>query len=337
MISIIIPVYNAAGFIRKTLEGVKNQKVRRPEAQEVIVVDDGSTDNTLEIIEKYKKDMNLKIIRQKNKGPGAARNKGVKNSQGDIVVFIDSDCIPPKNWLRKLLAPLERGYAGAVGSYKTGNPESPVARFAGWEIEYKQQKMKGESTDWAGSYNCAYRKEVFESVGGFREEMVQAEDADLSFRVTSKGYKIKYVPSAYVYHHHTSTLREHLKERLKRGYWKVFLFFRHKRGTVKNTYDPQSVIWTMNFSVAFFSSIPILLLVALLFQIPLLPFFRWVSPVLLALFLGIFISNWKFFSFLWKKEKRILPLSMLILFTRNLAVFIGMAKGFLTFVWRKIS
>jgi len=101
MISVIIPVYNAEKLIADCLIALLNQNIDFSK-YEIIVVDDGSSDNTAKIVEIFK---DVQLIIQKNRGPAAARNEGVRHAKGDIVVFTDSDCIPNKNWIEQMIMP----------------------------------------------------------------------------------------------------------------------------------------------------------------------------------------------------------------------------------------
>lgn len=107
-ISIIIPVYNAEKYIGKCLNSIKKQTYSN---YEIIIVDDGSKDNSLKICEKFKnenKNIILKIFTQKNKGPSSARNKGIVNAKGDYITFVDSDDYLEENLLENLLNGRER-------------------------------------------------------------------------------------------------------------------------------------------------------------------------------------------------------------------------------------
>ena len=94
-VSIIIPVFNAAPYLDKCLSSVTNQRLKNIE---IICVDDGSTDRSLEILSKYEKnDARIRIIRQKNSGVSAARNKGILNAKGEYIAFLDADDFVDKN------------------------------------------------------------------------------------------------------------------------------------------------------------------------------------------------------------------------------------------------
>ena len=93
-VSVIVPAYNASATIGKTLEALSRQNCFQP--FEVIVVDDGSSDNTADIVHSFAA---VKYFRQDNAGPASARNLGAKMAQGDYLAFTDSDCIPHEDWI----------------------------------------------------------------------------------------------------------------------------------------------------------------------------------------------------------------------------------------------
>ncbi|MBC8228413.1 glycosyltransferase family 2 protein, partial [bacterium] len=131
MVSVVIPAYNAEKEIPSCLDSLLNQTFPKEQC-EIIVVNDGSTDGTEKIVRKYD---GVKIITQANQGPAAARNNGVSESKGDIIVFTDSDCVPEEDWLEEMLKPFnDTEVVGVQGAYKTKQKEV-VARFAQIEIE----------------------------------------------------------------------------------------------------------------------------------------------------------------------------------------------------------
>ena len=103
-VSIIIPVYNVEKYIEQCLETVINQKTKY--SYEIICINDGSSDGTSKILEKYKD--NLKIINAINNGPGAARNLGIKNSIGKYLMFVDGDDYVAENFVEKMINTLEK-------------------------------------------------------------------------------------------------------------------------------------------------------------------------------------------------------------------------------------
>lgn len=234
--SVIIPVYNSGKTIGACLESVLGQKVAG--GFEVIVVDDGSTDNTAAIVKKFR----VKYIRQDNAGPATARNLGVKSAKGKYVAFIDSDCVASEGWLAELLKPFaESGVAGVQGAYKTRQREL-IARFCQIEIEDRYNRMRRmERIDWIGSYSAAYDREIFLKESGYDEDFPTAsgEDPELSFKLEKKGYRLVFNPNAIVFHRHQSALFPYLKSKFYRAYWRVLLYSKHREKVVRDSYTPQ--------------------------------------------------------------------------------------------------
>jgi len=219
-VSVIVPTYNRASLMPNLIEALLQQE----HPAEIIIVDDGSTDNTADIVRKYP----VKYVYQKNNGPASARNHGVKESSGDIVIFTDSDCIPQKDWISKLILGFTEDYIGAVaGSYNIANPESLLVNCIHEEIKLRHLRLKKKKYIKAfGSYNVAIRRHVFEKVGRFNENYRAAsgEDNDLSYKILRGGFKIKFQESALVVHNHTERLWKYLKEQYRHGYWRMKLY-----------------------------------------------------------------------------------------------------------------
>ncbi len=132
MISVIIPAKNAEETLEQCLVAVLNQ-IGLEESNEVIVVDDGSTDRTSEIVEGF----DVEVIRLEGEGPGAARNAGAEIARGEILLFTDSDCEPAENWLSEMVKPFEDpNVIGVRGAYTTRQRELP-ARFVQQEYAYQ--------------------------------------------------------------------------------------------------------------------------------------------------------------------------------------------------------
>jgi len=312
MISIIVPSYNSEKTIEKNIKSLLNQKYKGK--YEIIFVD-SSTDETPQIVSNFP----VKLVKQKHLGPAAARNLGVKKAKGKIIAFIDSDCIAPKNWLKNLLKPLsDKNVVAVAGTYKTKNKKSMIARFTGYEIEQRHEKMSRlDSINFVGTYNCAYRKKIFLKFGGFNVKFIQAEDPELSFRVAESGYKIKFQPSAYVYHYHPDSLIKYLKQKFSRSIWKVSLYSKHKKRFLEDTYTPRTLSYQLLFTG----------LLLLTFFLGL--FFKDFLFLAVVSFFLIYIFNFSLLKFLWRKEKKIIFPASLIILLRNLVALGGIVFGIL--------
>ena len=315
MISVIISAYNAASTIRDTIEALLNQNYPKNK-YEIIVVDDGSKDDTIKIVKSYKK---VRLIQQKHKGPAAARNLGAKKARGSILLFTDSDCIPSKNWIRDMIEPLKNSeIVGVSGTYKTLNKESIVARFVGYEIARNHEMMKKQKyIDFVGSYSAAYRKDIFLKFGGFDESfpIASGEDPELSFRIAKAGYKMVFQPKAYVYHRHPDSLRKFLRQQFWRGYWRVLLYKKHADKMFRHAYTPLRLY----FEIALLGLTSLLLLLGLFRIIP-------IQYGLLGLFL-VFILTLPFSFKIFKKDKEVGLVAPIIIILRNFFVGLGIIYG----------
>ncbi len=233
-ISVIIPTYNSAKTIAQTIEAIQNQEYLSIKP-EIIIVDDGSKDETLNIIRKFER---IKIISQPNSGPATARNKGASIANGDILVFTDSDTVPHKDWLKHLTKPFENtAISAATGTYSIENSYSKLAELIQYEIENKHNKY-GEFVAFGGTYNLALRKSLFLAIGGFNEKYRYAsgEDVDICYKILNKGYKIKFVKEAVVGHFHPENLRNYLRNQFKHGFWRAKLYYDHPNKATGDDY-----------------------------------------------------------------------------------------------------
>ena len=220
--SIIIPAFNAEGTLARCLSACMAQDF--PDF-EVLVVDDGSTDATGGIVAEFP---SVRLIRQANQGPAAARNHGAREATGDVLVFTDSDCVPCPDWLSRLLAGFDASVAAIGGTYACANPASRLARVIQAEIGRRHAQF-GDGVDFLGSFNVAYRAEAFRAAGGFDESYRQAsgEDNDLAYRLQDAGGTLCFTTAAVVAHYHPERLIGYLRTQARHGYWRVKLYREH--------------------------------------------------------------------------------------------------------------
>lgn len=217
MISIIIPSYNEKKVLRGCIESLREQTLNDPE---IIVVDDGSTDGTLDLLKNLKRSLpNFKFIRQSHLGAGAARNAGAKLSKGEILVFVDADMTFDKDFLKNLVAPIAEGKAKGTFSKEeyVSNWESVWARCwsinEGWEPKRRHSK---KYPDHQPVFRAILKSE-FDKVGGFTPGGYD-DDWSLSKKL---GYEAVNIPSAIFYHKNPDNLIEifeHAKWVSKRKY-----------------------------------------------------------------------------------------------------------------------
>ena len=225
-VSVVIPAFNAQATIGQTIRALSGQTYP---INEIIIVDDGSTDETSAVIRSF---MNVKYIHQDNAGPAVARNRGAAESKSDIVFFTDSDCIPEKTWIERSIAHFEKPDVAVVaGSYGIANPESRLARCIHNEIIYRHHYLMPNYPRSFGSYNFGIRKDVFDAVGGFNTGYRHAsgEDNDLSYKIIQAGHKIYFERESRVLHFHTEKIGKYLREQSRHGFWRMKMYLDHPK------------------------------------------------------------------------------------------------------------
>ncbi len=193
LISIIIPSYNEEDYIKKCINSLLNQSY---EVIEIIVIDDGSTDKTFELLRNYKN--KIKLLKQDHKGPGIARNIGAKKAKGRILVFVDSDMEFDKDYIMDLTKPIIKGDAfGTIHTVeKVANKENP------WAICWGDRFTVDKNNE--GFIYRAILKDKFFEYGPFDPNFGYADDQTIYFNSGKKAKGVK----ATCYHNNPSSLKE---------------------------------------------------------------------------------------------------------------------------------
>lgn len=313
LISVIIPAQNAAATIANCLKALRHQTLD-PAGYEIIVVDDGSEDDTGRIAQ-----VNGAIVARKEKGgyAAAARNLGLRLAKGQIVCFTDADCEPAGNWLEQITLPLAQNpeTVGVKGIYAT-RQTSLVARFVQVEYEDKYDQLARQAQiKYIDFYSAAYRAQVLLNNGGFDEQFPNSEDREFSFRLASRGYKMVFQPTAIVYHRHADTLRRYFHKKVQNGYWTAQVVRRFPSHSADDSYTPSLMKWQLVLMGLAGLSSPIVL------------FNRW-AMLLPILFLALFwLTTLPFIGKTWPKDRAVTVVAPLLLVVRAVALGIGYAWG----------
>ncbi len=261
-VSIIVPVRDRTEDLVECLNSLA--VLDYPEdRKEIIVVDDGSEVKVSDVVTSP----GVKVIRlEESKGPAACRNLGSKKATGEILAFLDADCVAMKNWLREIIPFLQAAQAGAAGGYVSGY------HSAGFLDRYEEvasslnlgKKLIIEGRSESGFYvptaNMLVDRQIFKAVGGFREGMQIGEDVDFCWRLRNSGYTLLYSPFGCVAHKHRNRLGSMLKRRSHYGMSESVLYRSHrdKRKTFFiSLYSSLSLLLLM-LSIIFLSPYPLL-------------------------------------------------------------------------------
>lgn len=219
-ISVVIPTYNEEKCIENCLNSVLSGSVA---PLEIIVADGGSTDNTVKI----SRNMGVTVIDNPHKHAAGGRNEGIKIAKGNVIAFIDADCIADKHWLEEIKNTFENEDIDGLGTYiEPAEFENKYERFwgifslkmimtYGTEPYYVSQKTLNDAFITA---SCAYTKELLEKLNGFDNWFANnAEDIDICWRALEAGAKLKYEPKAKIQAHSPTDLKGIKRKSFRNG------------------------------------------------------------------------------------------------------------------------
>ena len=230
--SIIIPVFNRPDEINDLIQSIVDQKYRDIE---IIVIEDGSSITSNDIINSFKNKINLQYHEISNQGPGLARNHGVKFANSEWIIFFDSDCTIPKNYFYEVDEFLKSNTE--VDFFGGPDKSNKSFSFLQKAINYSMTSMlttggiRGSKYTvdkfLPRSFNMGMKKENFLQVGGF-SSMRFGEDLDLTYRLLSSGAKSSIIKTACVYHKRRNNLIGFFNQIFSSGNARVKLNQKHK-------------------------------------------------------------------------------------------------------------
>jgi GT2 family glycosyltransferase len=222
-VSVVVCTYNGSRTLEQCLRSLL--ALDYPD-YEVIVVDDGSTDNTRDILARFPR---VRAIHQPNRGLSAARNVGLRAATGPIVAYTDSDCYADPDWLTHLVDHLARSGAAAVGGPNLSPEEGRVAACVAAAPGQPTHVLESDQTaEHVPGCNMAFRREALEAINGFDPQYRKAgDDVDVCWRLQQAGYWITFAPGAFVWHHRRQTPRTYLRQQAGYGEAEALLRFKH--------------------------------------------------------------------------------------------------------------
>ncbi len=209
VVSVVVPTHNRAHELRECLLGLAAQSLSA-EQFEVIVVDDGSSDDTLQVVESVRCNSSVKLryVFQSILGPSAARNLGIEMAQAELIAFTDDDCRANPCWLERLLHALpEDPKVAGVGGETIRVRENVIGRYID-AIGTLSHGVKDGIVIYLVTAKALFRRSCLQSIGGFerRIDWPGGEDVDLSFRLLEQGYRLEVTNRAVIRHKHRDTL-----------------------------------------------------------------------------------------------------------------------------------
>ena len=253
-VSLIIPTYNRGKMLISCLDALLGLDYPQ-EKLEIIVVDDASTISV--DIASYQP--LVKVIRlNQNSGPGAGRNIAVNEAKGEIIAFLDDDCLADKDWLKTLVPCFHNtGIVAVGGRVESASLSRPLDKYEQVQSpllmgDSQRKVRKGSSLSYLATCNLLVRKQSLLDIGGFDPLLRVGEDVDLCWRLLAKGEQIYYVPEGVVYHHHRSELIQFLKRRYNYGQSEAILQKRYPAERRRLTFFEGNLFILALVAVVFF-------------------------------------------------------------------------------------
>ncbi|MEM5870242.1 MAG: glycosyltransferase [Candidatus Aenigmatarchaeota archaeon] len=261
-ITFLVPAYNEEKNIEKCLKSILNLNYPK-EKLKIIVIDDGSTDNTGKIVEKFK---GVKLIKQQKQGKARALNNGLKHVKTELVACMDADSFPEKDFLMKMIGYMEkRGVASVTPAIKVFKPKTLMQKIQWveylWSIFLRKLFSFFDCQYVTPGPGSIYKTSVLKKLGGFDEDNL-VEDTEIALRLFKNDYKIENSINAYVYTKTPASFKALFNQRLRwyRGYIQnVFKYYKMilnpKYGNLGFFVLPINFVWMFILGFLFFSQI----------------------------------------------------------------------------------
>ncbi len=315
--SIIIPLYNRPQEIKELLSTLVKQTFT---AFEVLIIEDGSTNDAKEIVNSFKNKLAIHYFFKPNEGQGFARNYGFEKAKGSYFIIFDSDCLIPEDYLENVKNHLYNQPLDTFGGPDAAHPSfTPIQRAISYAMTsiFTTGGIRGKSKNAGGqfhprSFNMGLSRKVWEKVGGFIITRL-GEDIEYSIRIQEAGFKIGLIPNAVVYHKRRTSFKQ---------FWKQLHFFGRARINI-TTFFPRTLKLVHFFPAVF----TLFLLFTLLSNL-----FSSSVATLCNFFLLIYILL--IFFDAWSKNK-----SVKVAFLSIFASFIQLTAygfGFMEDFWKKL-
>lgn len=249
-IDVIIPALNEARYLNACLESIAAQRYPL-DAVTVFVVDNGSTDETISIAERFgTNNLRVRVLRQERRGPAASRNSAIREGTGELLALLDGHCIVEPEWLSSLAERFAQPQLGGCQATTVSRATSPrVQRYLDASGELSNERILDDTVlgkrnlyPWILSGNSMYRREAVEPLGGFDEGLRACEDVDLAWRVVLTGYQLAHEPKAVAVHYDTNSWWRFVRKGLGYGAGAAELARRYEPHGAKNKFTPAALL-----------------------------------------------------------------------------------------------
>ena len=322
--TIIVPVYNRLDEVKELLETAELLDYDRKEF-EFLFVDDGSSDGFIDFLKDYQSGSKLKIryLCQQNQGPANARNNGMANCESDFMLFIDSDCMLPPQWLKEIDKGISTNQYEAFGGPDTFHSSfSPLLKAINYSMTSFigtggiRGNKKSVEKFYPRSFNMGISRAVYGKIGGMRLRYY-GEDTDFSARIDEAGFKMGLISDAFVYHKRRTSLPKFFRQINTIGMARIKIGTLHK-----------NMLKIVHLS-------PAILILGLLLLLVTTPFFPVIAGYLwsvvgvgfIAICIVAFLQSYKMY--------RSIKTSLLSVVTLNIQVF-GYGRGLLLGIYKFI-
>ena len=238
-ITVVTPTFNRRSSLARLLDGL-SQQTYPMEQFEVVVVDDGSTDDTLAYLRGRQTPFALRIVQQSHRGPGSARNLGVSQARGDVVLFLDDDVVPAPNLVERHSCGHQANPAAVVIGPMLPPPDWLRPAWVRWEeekLERQYQAMReGKHACTARQFytaNASLRRTPFLEAGGFDPCFARAEDVELGYRLQEHGARFVFDPHAVVRHFASRSFAAWRRTPYQYGRYDVIMHRDKQHGTLR--------------------------------------------------------------------------------------------------------
>ena len=245
--SLVIITLNRPALLEESLASLELQS---RQLDEIVVVDNGPSEETARVVREFESRLPVRRVEESRRGYGFARNRGLQEARGDILLSMDDDCYAHKDWVGDLLRPLNEGEAEIAGGSRTCGTKGLAARldYLCTDAPVLHPELPRGYVDALSTSNLAMLRSVVDRVGEFDESLATCEDRDFCRRARSLGYRILFEPSATVRHQPPiKSFGDYTRRMVRYGKGTSQYFLRHPREEILSMLFPSQPMLRLAF------------------------------------------------------------------------------------------